>query len=862
MTGSRSTAATLEDRAWHQRGPAVEGRTAEQHVLPAPHAGRLRALLRPGPGLPDEQWAYHHDIVSLTLAGLAVAVSVYSASQGYGPLPLLTHGLPLLLLTLVARWSAFGRGLREVAAALGLMTASALAVHAAEGATEAHFLFYALLPFAAVYASRAPFVIAVVFVAVHHAVLGVLAPDAVFRDETAPLVMAAVHAGFVLVESFACLVAWRLFENRRLLVESLVVERTQELREQRDVLTRQAAALAATDDAVIETSPGGVITGWNPGAERLYGYTQDEALGRELTMLLPPALAESFGAELAGVLPGRSLRIDDVNVRKDGTPVATSVTVSKVYDDAGVVLAVVSICHDMTKRNQDEEQLRAVSRQLEHQADELTRLAFHDPLTGLGNRALFRQRLEELLSPEARRRDDQLALLVLDLDDFKVVNDSMGHSAGDELLVEAARRLQAAVGAAGTVARLGGDEFAVLLRCADEARALGAAERILGEFYRVFNVFGHELRTTASVGITVAGAGTDGADLLRSADLAMYAAKNAGKGKLAVYRPDMLHAAQQRLDLENHLRHALERGEIHLAYQPIVASATGELHSVEALMRWQHPVWGAISPVDFIPVAEASGTIVALGAFALQQACRDAMALARDLGRGVRMSVNLSVRQLRSPDFIATVRSALRDSGLPPALLCLEVTESLLIDDDQRVRAALDELHGLGVVMSIDDFGTGHSSLARLRTLPFAELKIDRSFIDEITSHGDCGPIITAIVAMARALGLCVVAEGVETQLQLQALQRLGCDTVQGYLIGRPGALQDLRLQSPVCALGRTSDDERQLVELVQRLRAYRPDAAELTEPAVSLLLDALDELAVVAGVRTHGGADARRQRA
>lgn len=325
----------------------------------------------------------------------------------------------------------------------------------------------------------------------------------------------------------------------------------------------------------------------------------------------------------------------------------------------------------------------------------------------------------------------------------------------------------------------------------------------------------------------------------------------AGKGKLAVYREDMLRAAQQRLDLENYLRHAVARGEMHLAYQPIVGTATGELHSVEALMRWQHPAWGAIPPAAFIPVAEATGTIIPLGAWALHQACHDAAKLAEQHGRAVRMSVNVSVRQLRSPEFVGMVRAALDDSGLEPALLCLEVTESLLIDDDHRIIAALRDVHALGVQLSIDDFGTGHSSLARLRTLPFAELKIDRSFTNEISNDGDCGPIITAIVAMARALGLSVVAEGVETQHQLQALQRLGCDTVQGFLIGRPGELENLHLQPPVPTASTIATAENALVDLVMRLRAYQPDDGRFAEPVVSLVRNALAELAVLTGLDT-----------
>ena len=821
-----------------------------EEASPESPAGRVRELLRPGAPLPDDQWERHHHIVSAVLALLSVAVPVYAATAGESPVQLAGHAAPLTLLALTAQSQALRRSLREIAAVLGLMTAAAVVVHASNGATEAHFMFFALLPFAAVYASRIPFVVAVAYVAVHHFVLGTFARDSVFESDSAPLPMALLHAAFVLLESFASLVAFRLFEDRRELVERLVVERTAKLRRQAQLLSLRAAAIAATHDAVIETCPAGVITGWNRGAERLYGYAESEALGAHVTMLLTPESLASFSSQLSELRQGQSLRIDGFTVCKDGGRVATSVTVSTVYDDAAEVIALVGIARDMTERNRAEEQLQAAARQLQTQADHLTRLAFHDPLTGLGNRTLFLQRLDQLMAPGGTGAAE-FALLWLDLDDFKVVNDSLGHAAGDELLVAAGNRLRDVVGADGTVARLGGDEFAVLLHRAGEAEAVATGEQILTEFYRDFRVLGEELQITASLGITVGTAGADPADLLRRGDLAMYAAKLAGKGKLAVYRPNMLFAAQQRLDIENHLRHALARGEIHLDYQPIVGVSTGDLQSVEALLRWQHPAWGAIPPGAFIPVAEASGMIMALGAWALHQACRDACELAGQHGGGVRMSVNVSVRQLQSPDFLTTVRAALEESGLQPSLLCLEVTESLLIDDDHRTAAVLRELHGLGVRLSIDDFGAGHSSLARLRTLPFSELKIDRSFIKEINGDGVCGPIITAIVAMARALGLSVVAEGVETQVQLEALQRLGCDTVQGFLTGRPGPLRDLHLDAPAATGSTIVTAESELVDLVMRLRAYSSSDAGPTEPVTSLVRDALVALTTLTGLQT-----------
>lgn len=457
--------------------------------------------------------------------------------------------------------------------------------------------------------------------------------------------------------------------------------------------------------------------------------------------------------------------------------------------------------------------------------NELRHLALHDPLTGLGNRMVLHQRLSELIQAPRTEPGRSVALIVLDLDDFKVVNDSLGHAAGDAVLVAAADRLRTVVGPEGTVTRLGGDEFAVLLNTADETGAIRVGERILTEFYRDFHVLGHALRTTASVGITVGGPVADNADLIRNADLAMYAAKAAGKGKLAVYKRGMLEEAKQRLNLQNHLRHALQRQEIYLVYQPIVDASTGDLRALEALLRWQHPTWGAVSPETFIPVAEMSGTIVPLGAWVLRTACRDARELSDQRGRPVRIAVNVSARQLQSPEFVAVARSALDDSGLNPALLTLEVTESLLMEDGDS-NDVLREMYEIGVHLAIDDFGTGHSSLARLRTLPVTELKIDRAFVNEITPGGDCGPIVTAVVAMAHALGLSVVAEGVETQTQLQALQRLRCDAIQGYLVSAPVPLAEVQFDPMAWTAGLFGRAEHDRVPIVTALCAHPPPAA------------------------------------
>jgi len=671
---------------------------------------------------------------------------------------------------------------------------------------------------------------------------------AAWQQEHVVALLATTAATFALVTYRASLVAGDLGVQRRLTEE--LGQAVRDVSAHRDRLARLAAVVESTDDAVILCTPDGVITGWNAGAERLYGYTEAEALGARVTMLRPPETVGVVRSTIAQLGQGQAVRMERVDVRKDGSLVPTSVTVSNIYDDAGTITAGVAIARDMTERIRAEEQARDAARLLEAQAGQLSELAFHDPLTGLGNRALFRQELDETIQ-EATGPRAPFALVVLDLDDFKVVNDSLGHATGDALLVAAADRLRGVVGDQGTVARLGGDEFAVVLPRTDEAAAVRVAELILAQCYREFHVLGHSLRTTASIGVAVGTPGADAADLLRNADLAMYAAKAAGKGKLSVYQHEMLAEAQQRLDLENHLRNAVHREELHLEYQPIVDAATGELRSVEALLRWQHPTWGRVSPATFIPVAETSGTIVSLGTWVLRRACRDARELASRAGRPVRVAVNVSVRQLHDPDFVSVVGSALDESGLDAALLTLEVTESLLMDEDGCSTGVLSRLHEMGVHLSIDDFGTGHSSLARLRTLPVRELKIDRAFVQEIAAEGESGPIVTAIVAMARALGLSVVAEGVETSVQLQALRRLGCDAVQGFLLARPVPLDDLRLGPAPALAAAPVTVEDHLIELIEKLRAQVPSVATMPEPVVTLVREALQALVSATGLDT-----------
>lgn len=611
------------------------------------------------------------------------------------------------------------------------------------------------------------------------------------RPDAEPQLLVVGAVTFALVMIRVLLLTGDLGAQRRLAVEQqLLLDRVSA---QNAELLRYAVIVDSTEDSVITVTLDGQVRDWNPGATRLYGYTAEEMVGRDSATLLHDDDKEAFATAFARVMAQGHAEIEAVALRKDGSTVEIFATLSAIRDDDGTVTGVVGIARDVTER-------KAVEARLRDHAREMRRQAFQDPLTGLGNRALFTQRLAELTDPAAGRDRSDIAVLMLDLDDFKVVNDSLGHEAGDALLAAAATRLGDIVGESGTVTRLGGDEFTVILPTGGETAGVALAETILDAFSHDFHVLGLALRTATSVGVTTGASGSDVGSLLRSADLAMYAAKAAGKGTLRVYQEDLLQQAHERLQLENHLRHAVARGELTLEYQPIVEACTGEVVGLEALARWRHPRWGQVSPAAFIPVAEASGTIVPIGEWVLRTACHQAAAFAVDHGRPVGISVNVSVRQLQSDGFRDVVEDALSDAGLAPGLLTLEVTESLFMSEDQRTGAVLDELHALGVELSVDDFGTGHSSLARLRLLPVSELKVDRSFVTGIGPDGECGPIIAAVLAMARALDLSVVAEGVETEVQLEALRRAGCDRIQGFHIARPMPAADLAALPPVLA--------------------------------------------------------------
>jgi diguanylate cyclase (GGDEF)-like protein/PAS domain S-box-containing protein len=494
------------------------------------------------------------------------------------------------------------------------------------------------------------------------------------------------------------------------------------------------------------------------------------------TDLLDPRDVERAAAVFDHVIanPGRLADIEMRTTRTDGGVLWMSARLVNLLDDPDIAGVVVNL-HDVSAG-------KASERELLHQA-------FHDPLTGLANRALFRDRIEQAMDRGAASRP-RIAVVYMDLDGFKTVNDGLGHDRGDELLRLVSARLTNTVQATHVLARLGGDEFAVLVE--DDRSAIGMAtalaEKVLQVLDGQFTLGGALVSVSASIGIAEGGPGITADDLLRNADVAMYRAKAAGRGRAVLFDADMRIAAEDRLRLENDLVGALERGEMTLLYQPVIDLASGDLTGFEALIRWQHPELGLLTPDRFISIAEDTGAIVPIGAWVLTEACRAASGwrAAYPHEPGITMAVNLSGRQLSAPDLVDHVTDALELSGLPPSSLVLEVTESVLVVEHVAAAIVLGDLRALGLRLAIDDFGTGYSSLSYLRQFPIDVLKIDKSFIDSITDDGEIPALVRALVDLGHTLGMEIVAEGIELACQRTQLRTLRCERGQGYLFDRP----------------------------------------------------------------------------
>ncbi len=552
---------------------------------------------------------------------------------------------------------------------------------------------------------------------------------------------------------------------------------------------RYRALVEDQTDAISRFRPDGTITFVNAAFCRYFGEPASRILGRRFLEFVPDERAEeSHGsrgrAEARGEFPVR----ETVLARPDGTREWREWRTVALRDVSGEVVELQSVGRDVTDRVRAEEALRRSEERFRH-------AALHDPLTGLPNRAYFRDQLRRSLERARRRKEASgPAVLYLDLDRFKHVNDGLGHPAGDGLLVGVARRLETSLRPGDTVARLGGDEFAILL---EEVRhvseALRVAERIHEELALPFNVDGHRLHVTASIGIALAldeNATPDG--LQRDADTALYRAKGRGRARSEIFDEEMHAASVLALELEEDLRRALSGDEFRLLFQPVVSASDGRLAGVEALLRWEHPRRGLLAPADFLPVAEESGLIVPIGRWVLAEALRTARGLVDAGIEGCPVAVNVSGRQLLDSGFGKGLDEALHQAGLPGGSLVLELAEGTAMRGDEPLDAALREAFRLGVPLAIDDFGAGFSWLARLRLLPFSVLKVDGSLVAGIGRDQDRGALVVAALQMARALGLTTTAEGVETETQVEFLRGAGCNRLQGFAVARPMPAADL----------------------------------------------------------------------
>ncbi|HEY0588478.1 MAG TPA: EAL domain-containing protein [Pseudoduganella sp.] len=566
-------------------------------------------------------------------------------------------------------------------------------------------------------------------------------------------------------------------KRRKLLIQQRVATRTAELKAANQALLLRQRAIESSTNAVMITAaePHNPVVYVNPAYERITGYRAAETLGNSPRVLFGDDLDQPGIDELrAAIREQRDGRAVLRCYRKDGTLYWNDVVLSPVRDEHGAVVNFISIQHDITA-------IKAYESELEHRSS-------HDALTGLPNRVLLQDRLAQTIQHSARK-GHELWLVSIDLDRFKFTNSRLGHQGGDRLLQIVAARLQAAVRPVDTVARLGGDEFALLLLPERGGMAPRAEQlqRVLDSLAAPLVLDGTELFLTASAGIAVFP--TDSKEpgvLAERADIAMFRAKEMGGNQYQFYTAALNERLGERLRIESALRTALERREFELHYQPQVDCTTGRIMGMEALIRWRHPEMGMVAPNRFIPLAEETGQILAVGHWVLRTACRQLRDWQRAGRKELRIAVNVSARQLAEPDFVQGVADVLADTGLAPHCLELELTESAVMNDVAHATAVMHQLKKLGVKLAIDDFGTGYSSLAHLKRFEIDVLKIDQTFVRDLTVDPDDAAIVTTIIALAGNLGLEVISEGVETQEQLDFLRRHGCRHMQGYFFGRP----------------------------------------------------------------------------
>jgi diguanylate cyclase (GGDEF)-like protein/PAS domain S-box-containing protein len=539
--------------------------------------------------------------------------------------------------------------------------------------------------------------------------------------------------------------------------------------EREQTLGRLTALLGEVPVAIMELDPLGRIRTWNPAAEKMFGWAAEEVLGQVNPTVDPKGYANGLAELQRGeVVHGQLAR----RQRKDGSYIDVEISSGVLADAEGSTFGYIGVITDVTDRVLMEQELRHA--------------AFHDPLTGLANRALLRTRLDSL-DPAA-----EMSLLLLDLDGFKAVNDSLGHAIGDQVLLEVARRLARSCRPSDLLFRLGGDEFVALVEGGQE-RAVGLADRFLRLLSEPVALPDREVTLGCSIGI--ASPSPDGSDsALRDADIAMYVAKSRGKGRYQIFEPQLRDLVLDRAALSEDLRSAIARNQLSLRYHPVIDIPTREIVAFEALLRWNHPTRGELSPLLFVPLAEESGAIHEIGEWVLREACtqlrswQDVLPPDNDLT----VTVNVSAVQLHGTDLVERVQSVLETTGLKPRGLVLELTESVLVDDVDNAVRVLGELRGLGVRLALDDFGAGYSSLRYLKRLPFDFVKLDKGLVDGIDRDPAALALADAVLSLLSRLGLRTCAEGIETAAQLAVVESLGCELGQGFLVAKPLLPADL----------------------------------------------------------------------
>ncbi|MQU65788.1 EAL domain-containing protein [Pseudomonas sp. FSL R10-1350] len=601
-----------------------------------------------------------------------------------------------------------------------------------------------------------------------------------FLDDSAQLAHWQLINGYVWVFVSAVLIFVARSQLLSFLGGSASLKRQ---REDRERLRQAAAVFDCTREGVLVTDRTGAIVHVNRALVEITGYTVEEVLGKRPNMFKSGHHDLEFYQGVFKSLQETGDWHGEIwNRRKNGEIYPQWQTVRAITDEKGQLTHYVAVFTDISA--------------IKKSQTDLARLVHHDPLTDLPNRLLFTDRTEQALT-SAQRHKTGCALLMIDLDHFKIINDSLGHNVGDLLLKAVSGRLQRVFGKGYTVARLGGDEFAVLIEnCSNASRAEVLAQQVLEAMKAAFEITGHQLFVSASVGISVfPGDALNAEQLLRNADSALFKAKSAGREGYALYTEELTVHALNRIEVASDLRRALEQQELRVYYQPVHDLKTSRLIGVEALVRWEHPLRGLVPPGEFIPIAERTGLIAEIDAWVLEQACWQ---MCQWQSAGVHLSfvaVNISSRLFARPELYTLVSTVLTDSGLDPALLELEVTESAVMEDSQGALEQMHRLRALGLRLAIDDFGTGFSSLLRLKQLPVQKLKIDQGFVAGLPEDNDDVAIVRAVIALSQSMGLQVHAEGIEHIEQAQFLLDFKCDLGQGYWFGRPVPASELDWQ-------------------------------------------------------------------